>query len=433
MSGLGSSFPKTSVTLTLIVSFLAARAVRGEDWPQWRGPNRDGVWREAGILESFPPGGLTIRWRAPVGYGWSSPVVAQGRVYLTDSKLERPKAWERVHCFDENTGKPLWSHSEDVSYPDWIFDPNQRSGPRATPIVQAGKVYTVGATGHLCCLDALGGAVVWKKSLMNDYGLEEFSGITPSPLIESDLLILVIGGKPNACVIALDKNSGKEVWTALADPWTYSSPIVVSAGRRRQLIVWTREAVTALDPAAGTTHWRERFNTGGDYAVATPVFFRNSLLISGLMLQLDPDKPAASVLWPDTKALTRRILSNTSMPLIQGDHVFSARSSGHLVCLEARTGKQVWETDKVTDLKNGASIHLTPNGDSVLLYTDKGEIIRAQLTPQGYKEISRAALLEPTSPFGGRKVAWPPPAYANRHVFARNDKELVRASLAVKP
>ena len=117
------------------------------------------------------------------------------------------------------------------------------------------------------------------------------------------------------------------------------------------------------------------------------------------------------------------------MPLIQGDHVYSGRSSGHLVCLNARTGKQVWETDKITDLKNGASIHLTPNGDSVLLYTDKGEVIRAQLAPGGYKEIGRAALLEPTYPFGGRKVVWPPPAYANRHVFARNDKELVCASL----
>src|SRR5258708_4073376 len=123
------------MALTLSVSLLAATTARTEDWPQWRGANRDGVWRETGIVQTFPPGGLTIRWRTPVGYGWSSPVVAQGRVYITDSKLERPKAWERVHCFDENTGKPLWIHSDEVGYPDWAFDPTQRSGPRATPIV----------------------------------------------------------------------------------------------------------------------------------------------------------------------------------------------------------------------------------------------------------------------------------------------------------
>ena len=119
--------------------------------------------------------------------------------------------------------------------------------------------------------------------------------------------------------------------------------------------------------------------------------------------------------------------------MLHGDFVFSAKSSGELVCLEASTGKEVWKTDKVTDLRNGASIHLTPNGDSVLLYTDRGELIRAQLTSQGYKEISRVSVQEPTFPFGGRKVVWPPPAYANRHLFVRNSKELICASLAEKP
>src|SRR4029079_19427972 len=113
------------------------------------------------------------------------------------------------------------------------------------------------------------------------------------------------------------------------------------------------------------------------------------------MLKLDPEKPAASVLWPDTKAVSRRILSNTSTALFRDGYLFSARSSGELVCLEASTGKRVWATDKVTDLGNGASIYLTANVYGVLLYTDKGELIRAQLTPKDYKEISRAVLLKP--------------------------------------
>ena len=144
-------------------------------------------------------------------------------------------------------------------------------------------------------------------------------------------------------------------------------------------------------------------------------------------------KPGATVLWPTSTAPARRIYSHTSTALFRGDHLFSAKSSGELICVEASTGQQVWESAKVTDLKNGASIHLTPNGDSVLLYTDKGELIRAQLTSQGYKEISRVAVLEPTFPFAGRNVAWSPPAYANRHIFARNGKELICASLAAKP
>jgi outer membrane protein assembly factor BamB len=250
-------------------------------------------------------------------------------------------------------------------------------------------------------------------------------------LIAGDLLILFIGGKPDACVVALHKDTGREVWKALDESLTFSSPIVISSGGKKQLLVWTQESVTSLAPEVGTTYWRQRLLTSSEYAVSTPVFHKDRLLIGGLMFQLDPDKPAATVLWPASKAPSRRIFSHTSTALFQGDYLFSAKSSGELVCVEASTGKPIWESNKVTDLKNGASIHLTPIGESVLLYTDKGELIRAQLSSQGYKEIGRAALLEPTFPFAGKKVAWSPPAFANRHVFARNSRELICASLAM--
>lgn len=162
--------------------------------------------------------------------------------------------------------------------------------------------------------------------------------------------------------------------------------------------------------------------------MATPVFSDGMLLLSGLMLKLDPDKRDATVLWPDERS--RQVLSNTSTPLLQGGFVYSGKSSGELVCLEAGTGKEVWQTDKVTDVKSGASMHLTPNGDRVLIFNDRGELILARLSGAGYQELSRAALLKPTYPFGGRNVAWVPPAYANRCVFARSDRELVCASLA---
>lgn len=419
-------------TAALSFSLLLPIAVRAEDWPQWRGPNRDGVWNETGIMESFPSGGLKISWRAPVGRGWSSPVVAHGRVYVTDVKLADRKARERVLCLNEANGKLLWSHTYAVNYPDWAFDPNA-GGPRATPIIRDGKLFTLGALGHLFCLDAAKGVVVWEKSLAKEYEVKEFTGITASPLIEDGLLILYLCGKPAACVVAFDKNSGKEAWRALDDSFTYSSPIILTAGGRKQLIVWTQEAVTSLDPATGHTWWREQLRTPGDMAVSTPVFSNQRLLIGGLMLKLDADKPAAAVLWPETRIVAKRVLSNTSTALLQGEYVFSAKISGELVCLEAATGKQVWQTNTVTELKNGSSIHLTPCGEAVFLFTDQGNLIRAQVTPQGYREISRVQLLEPTSPFGGRKCAWTPPAYANRHVFARNDKELVCASLAAKP
>lgn len=147
-------------------------------------------------------------------------------------------------------------------------------------------------------------------------------------------------------------------------------------------------------------------------------------------MKLDPEKPAAAVLWPETKSPARRNLSNTSTPILRGDYIFSARTSGHFVCLEAATGKQLWQTDKVTELGSGACIHLTTNGDKTFLYTDRGELILANLSGTGYEEIGRARVLEPTFPYEGRMFVWPPPAYAERCIFARSDKELVCGSLA---
>jgi outer membrane protein assembly factor BamB len=418
--------------LVLTLSLMLGAALRADDWPQWRGPHRDGVCGETGLLQSFPVGGLKVRWRVPVGWGFSSPVVAQGQVYLADSAVVKPKAKERVHCFDETTGKAVWTHSYEVAYEDWAFDPAQEIGPVATPIVQNGKVYTVGRVGHLFCLDARKGDVLWRRNLDKDYQVA-FAPGAPSPLIEGDIVVLFIGGKPGACVVGLHKDTGKEVWKALDESLTFSSPIVITSGGKKQLIVWTQESVTSLDPASGKTYWRQRLLTSSEYVVSTPVFHDDRLLIGGLMLQLGSDKPGATVLWPDSKAPSRRILSHTSTALFRGNHLYSAKSTGELVCLDAATGEQVWASTKVTDLKNGASIHLTPNGDSVLLYTNKGELIRARLSGQGYTEISRIALLEPTFPFAGRKVAWSAPAYANRHIFSRNGKELICASLAVEP
>jgi outer membrane protein assembly factor BamB len=411
------------------LSMLLPLSIRADDWPQWRGPNRDGVWHETGIMEMFPTNGLKVAWRAAVGRGWSSPVVAQGRVYVTDLELEPPTAKERVLCFDASSGQPLWSHKYLAAYPEWAFDPNV-GGPRATPIIRDGRLFTIGALGQLFCLDAVNGGVVWEKDLAKEYQVKEFTGITASPLIEDELLILYMCGKPNACVVAFDKNSGKEAWRALDDSFTYSSPIILTADGRKQLIVWTQEAVTSLNPATGRVWWRELLRTSGDQAISTPVYSNQRLLIAGLMLKLDPDKPAATVLWPETKAVSKRVLSNTSTALLQGGYVYSAKTSGELVCLDAGTGEQVWETSSVTSLKNGSCIHLTPNGGSVLLFTDQGNLIRARLSSEGYQELSRVHLLDPTHPFNGRNVVWPPPAYANRHIFVRNDRELICASLA---
>jgi outer membrane protein assembly factor BamB len=175
-------------------------------------------------------------------------VIAKGRVYLTDCQGTLPKAKERILCFEEATGRPVWDYSTDVTYTKDTYYIDKRGRPTTpgqlpttTPIVNSGKVYSVGMPGNVICLDALKGNLLWKKDLAREYQLGEFPCPKISPLIENDLLIIVIGGKPGACVVALDKNSGKEVWRALDDTLTHSSPIAITTGGKRQLIAMNQQ------------------------------------------------------------------------------------------------------------------------------------------------------------------------------------------------
>lgn len=415
------------------LSIFFAASVHGADWPQWRGPTRDGVWSESGILETFPPAGLKVEWRTTAGYGFSSPIVGQGRVYITDCLLKSPNVQARVRCFDEKTGTSLWEFSQDQPFPEWAFVRGQEAAPSATPILRDGKVFAPGPNGHsLFCLDATNGTLLWDKNLAKEYQIEETAMLAASPLLDENRLILLLCGKPGAGAVALDTATGREIWRSLDEGTAHSSPIIVQSGGRRQLIAWTLKSVTSLDPVTGTPYWREGFSSGSADVVATPLFDGDRLLISGLMLKLDQNQPSASMLWPESTAASKRILSSTSTGLLRGNHIFSAGRSGKLVCLDAATGNQVWETDKVTDGKGGntTSIHLTVNGDSVLLFNDQGVLIRARLSGEGYQEISRVQLIEPTYAFSGRKLSWSPPAFANRHAFVRNEKEMICASLA---
>ena len=207
-------------TIVIIIAILLNIQVFAEDWPQWRGANRDGVWREKGIVQNLD--NLQVRWRTGVANGYCSPTVAAGRVYITD-RLTKPTQLERVHCFDAASGKAIWSHSYEcryskVGYPD---------GPRASVTINDGRAFSLGTLGHLFCFDAAEGDVLWKKDLKSEYDIKmPIWGIAAAPLVENDLLILHIGGK-GACLIALDKTDGAEKWRALDDRASYSAPIII--------------------------------------------------------------------------------------------------------------------------------------------------------------------------------------------------------------
>ncbi len=321
--------------------------------------------------------GLDVRWRAKVGNGYSGPAVAQSRVFVTDHQFN-PEV-ERVLCFDEATGKLLWVHSYPCDYKDMEYG----NGPRASPTVHDGTVYTLGTQGHLFCLDAARGDVVWKKKLAEDlHGQIPRYGASAAPLVTGELLIVCAGGQLEASVVALDRKTGNLRWKALPDRPSYSAPIVINAGGAQQLIVWTADSITGFEPATGTVHWQVPWKATFDPAqlVASPVWHKDMLLCLGAwsrgskMLKLDSAKPGASVLWETGTKPTTTI----STPLFQDDHCFYAiLGNGSLTCLDAATGTEVWTTREPTSGSYG-NAHLTPNGDRVFLFNHTGHLILAR-------------------------------------------------------
>jgi outer membrane protein assembly factor BamB len=417
---------------------LAGHEMRGDDWPQWRGPARDGVWRETGVVQRFASDTLAIKWRARISSGYSGPTVADGRVFVTDRVLE-PEQTERIHALDADSGKPLWTYEYPCPYVGVGYD----AGPRASVSIDEGRAYSLGAMGHLFCLDAATGRVLWKHDCYEEYSIRmPIWGIAASPLVEGDLVIVQIGGR-DACLVAFDKRTGQERWRALSDRASYAAPIVVNQAGRRVLVCWTGDSVAGLDPLTGRVHWRHPFPpTRMVIAISTPVVDDNRLFVTSfydgsLLLQLDAEQLAVRQLWRRQgrdERNTDALHSIISTPLIQGDHIYGVDSYGELRCLEAATGDRLWVDRTATPPARWSTIHMVRNGEHVWMFNERGELIIARLSPEGFEELSRAKLISPTTvqlrQRGG--VCWAHPAFANRHVFARNDVELVCASLAAE-
>lgn len=425
--------------MTTTCLFAAAVPVaRGDDWPQWRGPKRDGVWRETGIVERFDKPALEPVWRAEIGGGYCGPTVAEGRVFVTD-RLVDPKQIERVHCFDAAAGTPIWSLSYDCPYVGVDYD----AGPRASVTVHDGLAYALGGMGHLHCLEAATGEVVWKRDLNAEYKIRmPVWGIAAAPLIERGLVIVQIGGEGNACLVAFDAKSGEERWRALPDQASYSAPIVIEQAGTRVLVAYTGDRVVGLDPKNGKLHWSHPFPaTKMVIGIADPVPYGDLLFLTNffdgsLMLRLGRDSLAVEPVWKrmgESEKKTDALHSIISTPMMLGDYIFGVDSYGELRCLRADNGDRVWESLAAGPNERWATIHFVQHGERTWMFNEDGELIIARLSPDGFEEISRARLIEPTrdqlpSRRGG--VVWSHPAFANRHVFARNDKELVCASLA---
>lgn len=431
---------RIGLCLTILGFSLVAKA---DDWPQWMGPHRDNVWRETGLVETLPSKPKFV-WRIPVAGGYSGPAVSGGKVYVSDFvtpenvkidnfKRDPAAGVERILCLDEKTGGPLWKHEYSekysISYP---------AGPRSTPLVHEGKVYFQGAEGQLTCLQSNSGDIVWEKSLKEAYKTKSaLWGYASQPLIDGQKLIVIAGGEGSHCV-ALNKDSGTEIWrTGTATEQGYSPPLIIQQAGIRQLVLCSPDAIYAVDPETGKQLWSQDYKGDNGSIIMTPIHSGNYLFVGGfnnrnIMLELSADKPGAKTVWRDNKSLA--ISPINVQPFLMQGKVYGLDQGGELRCFDIPSGKIQWSTPQpLGERKLGSGtvfLVRSDETDKFWMFAETGDLIIGRLSPMGFTELSRMHVIEPTNNAFGRDVVWCAPAFANRRMFVRNDKELVCVDLA---
>ena len=307
-------------------------------------------------------------------------------------------------------------------------------------MVDGGRVYTIGAMGQMYCLDTGSGDVVWQKDFESDYGTKlPIWGMAASPLVDGDQLITLVGGNEGALIVSFDKATGKELWRSLEDADVgYCPPVIYEFGGRRQLIIWHPSGISSLNPSDGKLIWK--YDWYVRYGLCIPMprkiggqLFLTSFYNGPVMLNVNAD--SASVAWKgssNSERDTDGLHSIMPTPWVSKDHIFGVCSYGQLRGLKTDSGERIWETRQATGEGRWWNAFLIRHNNRFFLHNEQGDLIIAKMDADGYHEISRAKLVEPTRKVQRRMTIWSHPAFAMKSVFARNDKELVRVDLAQK-
>jgi outer membrane protein assembly factor BamB len=386
-----------------------------QDWPQWRGPYRDGLSPETGLLRDWPKSGPPVRWQRPIGRGFSAPVVVRGRLYTMvqddapDQASTPSQSREGIICLDADTGLERWQ----FYYPGQ-YEERMGSGPRSTPVVDEGFVYAVGPTGVFHCLRAETGEKVWRHDLLEEFQAKRPRyGVSFSPLVAGDLVYALPGGPTDGCVAAFDKRSGSLVWHALRDEPGYSSPVCATLVDVRQLLVFTNEALVGLSPTDGRLNWRYPWQTRDGFNIATPLTFGNYIFISsaygkGCAL-LEVTRNADGSVGVREVYEHNRMRNYFASSVRYGEHIYGFDNSD-LACMEIRSGAVLW---RERDFRKGSL--LIADGRLIIL-AEQGRLALAEAAPDGYRERAAFQL--------SKNKCWTAPVIAAGKLYVRDENHL---------
>jgi len=379
---------------------------RGAYWTNFRGPRRDGKYDQTPVATSWPASGLPVLWKQPVGIGFASFVIADGKAYT----IEQRRRQEVVAAYDLASGRELWTQAWNAEYNDSNGD-----GPRSTPTWDQGRLYALGATGELRCLDANSGAIVWGKNILSENQASNLQWAqTASPLIVDDKVIVLPGGGGGKSVVAYNKMTGAPVWKALDDRQAYVSPMLVELGGRRQVVVVSSLRVVGLTPENGALLWSYPWDTDMGINVSQPlVVDKNRFFISsgyGKGAALVELKSSGNTFTPTTIWENTNMKNKFNSSVLHNGYIYGL-DEGILVCLDVNTGERKWKEGRF-----GYGQVLLASGHLIVTQGETGELALIKATPDKYTEVARFAAVQ------GR--TWNYPAIADGRLLVRSANEM---------